>query len=46
MSRIVLLPESSVDSHKQDALALLLLVKAGFQKGTVASLQKAVDDAR
>ena len=38
--------ESSLEGHKQDILVLLFLVKAGFQTGSVSSLQTALKHAR
>ncbi|KAL3145534.1 hypothetical protein ABBQ32_003359 [Trebouxia sp. C0010 RCD-2024] len=38
--------ESSLEAHKQDALVLLFLVKAGFQTGSISSLQTALTHAR
>ena len=38
--------ESSMETHKQDVLVLLFLVKAGVQAGTISSLQAALGHAR
>ena len=38
--------ESSLESHKQDVLVLLFLVKAGVQTGSIPSLQTALTHAR
>ena len=38
--------ESSLESHKQDVLVLLFLVKAGLQTGSIPSLQSALIHAR
>ena len=38
--------ENSLEAHKQDVLVLLFLVKAGFQIGTISSLQGALVHAR
>ena len=38
--------ESSLEAHQQDVLVLLFLVKAGFQSGSIFSLQTALTHAR
>ena len=38
--------ESSLEAHRQDVLVLLFLVKAGFQTGSIPSLQTALTHAR